>query len=845
MGRKLRHVLIFLLIILKEPNTPDSLGNQITTIHSGAFVNLPELRKLSLRSNQITTIDSGAFANLTQLQGLGLSVNQIAILPFGAFAKLPQLQSLALEKNQITTIPSGFFANLPKLQGLKLKYNQITTVHSGIFSNLPELKWLYLNNNQITTIPSGAFANLPKLVWLYLNNNQITTIHTGAFANLPRLVYLFLKNNQITTIHTGAFANLPKLYRLYLDNNQITTIHTGAFANLPGLEHLFLNNNQITTIHTGAFANLPKLYRLYLDNNQITTIPSGAFKNVFSFNLKLQNNKMTAIPPSVFCLFQSHIRIYLHLDGNPWQCDCRMIRARQIPKLNDKITCAQPAKVKGQKLANVDPKELTCKKPTTSPLTVDSCSAAVSTPSVSITESNTSPSVFKATAVSTANPAENTSKKSATLSSPYEITSDKPESAPSSPQPTASTRIADIQLISHNSHYHWYFKVNVAPISDSAGKTRATLTPPLAITPDKPESVPSVPLPVLIGSVCGPVTGIVLIGAILFTVWYKIKSRRHPLGLNPNVVGGNTNTAVTVSVSNDDHEDTDKLGVQNGQGQDNIQSLNIGNLSHNQVLAALKPNPMCAGTGNAAVSVVASGDDHEYEDIDKPRVKTGQVQSQANTESNTNTTPTVMASGDDQTGQGQSQTNTEPNTNTTATVKASGQDQTGQGQSQAITESNTNTTATVMTSGDNQSGKRGYQSLLKSNTTYTVMASGDDQTGQGQSLDTRNLSIYSTEPTAPQLNTLYTTATVMASGDDQTGQGQSQAITESLDARNLSYGTGPTASQINSVYKTTTVMTSGQDQTGQGQSQANTESNTNTIATVMASGHEQTGQGQS
>ncbi|XP_019640560.1 PREDICTED: uncharacterized protein LOC109482319 [Branchiostoma belcheri] len=94
----------------------------------------------------------------------------------------------------------------------------------------------------------------------------------------------------------------------------------------------------------------------------------------------------------------------------------------------------------------------------------------------------------------------------------------------------------------------------------------------------------------------------VLIGAIILTVWYKIKSRRPSSGLNPNVVGGNTNTAVTVSVSNDDHEDTDKLGVQNGQGQANIQSQNVGNLSHNQVLAALKPNPMYAGTGNAAVS---------------------------------------------------------------------------------------------------------------------------------------------------------------------------------------------------------------------------------------------------
>ncbi|KAI8487244.1 hypothetical protein Bbelb_350420 [Branchiostoma belcheri] len=302
------------------------------------------------------------------------------------------------------------------------------------------------------------------------------------------------------------------------------------------------------------------------------------------------------------------------------------------------------------------------------------------------------------------------------------------------------------------SHYHWFFTRNAGStaIAENKSKTRATQNTPIAVTSNKPESVPSVPLPVLIGSVCGPVAGTVLISAIIFTVWYKIKSRRPPLGLNPNVVGGNTNTAVTVSVSNDDHEDTDKLGVQNGQGQANIQSLHVGNLSHNQVLAALKPNPMYAATGNAAVSVMASGDGYEYEDIDKPRVKTGQGQSQAIPESNTTPKATVMASGDDQTGQGQSQANTESDTNTTATVMASGHGRTGQSQYQPLIKANTNTTAVVMT--------------------------------------------------------------------NQARQGQYQAITESLDARNISYGTGPTTSQVNSVYKTATVMTSGQDQTGQGQS---------------------------
>ncbi|KAI8493344.1 Bax inhibitor 1 [Branchiostoma belcheri] len=203
------------------------------------------------------------------------------------------------------------------------------------------------------------------------------------------------------------------------------------------------------------------------------------------------------------------------------------------------------------------------------------------------------------------------------------------------------------------------------------------------------------------------------------------------------------------------------------------------------------PQAITASTTNTTATVMASGDDHQYEDIDNPRGKTGQGQPQAITEFTTNTKAIVLPSGDDhqyenidkpivKAGQGQSQANTEINTNTTAIGMTSGHDQIWQGQSQAVTES----------------------------------------------LDVKNRS-YGTGRTASKLNSLYKTANVITSGQEQSGQGQSQAKTES--------NTNTTA----------TGMTSGNDQTGQGQSQAITESNTSTTSTVMTSGHDNIGQGQS
>ncbi|KAI8482692.1 hypothetical protein Bbelb_395720 [Branchiostoma belcheri] len=248
---------------------------------------------------------------------------------------------------------------------------------------------------------------------------------------------------------------------------------------------------------------------------------------------------MSSIPLSGLGLFISIITI--KIDGNPWQCDCRMTPFRLNLAFNEQIVCTQPDKVKGQKLTDVNPEELICEEPTIS-----------------------------------------------TLTSPRTITSDKPT------QTSPRTITSD----------------------------KPTQTSPLT-TSDKPKSVPSNTLSVLIGVFCGSLPGLVLTGITILTVWYKIKTRIPPLGLHP-----------------------------------------IG-----------------------------------YEDVDNDDSKIGQGQRQSFTESDTNTTTTLMTSGYDQTGQGQSQTITESNTNTTATVMTSGYDQTGQGQSQTITESNTNTTATVIASG--------------------------------------------------------------------------------------------------------------------------------------------------
>ncbi|XP_035664162.1 uncharacterized protein LOC118407752, partial [Branchiostoma floridae] len=70
MGRKLRHLLIFLLIILKEPNMSEA-GCSCASSRC-VFAHLPKLEILDLENNQIIKIHANTFANLLQLQELHL-----------------------------------------------------------------------------------------------------------------------------------------------------------------------------------------------------------------------------------------------------------------------------------------------------------------------------------------------------------------------------------------------------------------------------------------------------------------------------------------------------------------------------------------------------------------------------------------------------------------------------------------------------------------------------------------------------------------------------------------------------------------------------------------------------
>ncbi|XP_078681609.1 uncharacterized protein LOC144916354 [Branchiostoma floridae x Branchiostoma belcheri] len=629
------------------------------------------------------------------LTDLLLAGNPINKIPTGAFSNLPKLPALDLSYCQITNIQPAAFSNLPKLTGVLLLKNRIENIQTGTFSNLPWLRKLWLDHNQITIIQPGAFSNLPTLASIHVRFSRINNIQPGTFLNLLKLKELWLSDNQITDLRTtfqpGAFSNLPKLIALYLDRNQISSIRPGTFSNLTNtspylpLTYLNFNRNKITEIHPRAFSDLPRLKMLFLESNRISVLPMSVYGLLASiFQVKIENN--------------------------PFQCDCNMAPFRLnmtgSHSFEDQIVCSQPGKLKGRKLKDINPGQLTCKVLTTTTV------------------------------------------------------------MPASGQ------------LPHTSHYHWHFKQNANSTACPVGPTFTTRK---SENNTSHESDPSFPKTALIASsVCGPIVGIVLIGTIFLTIWYKRRAKIPPLG-QPNVVSNDRSLQVKKKLvaleSNNVYEDIDAENLP-PKHEDAVRlrgkHIEDPNVPKTEGLSY-------TNTTVATVHVVAS--DYEYENLNT-QTEQGQY---SKTNTNTNTTAALVASGYDQTGQGKFQTLAgELYTNTTASaaLKTNVNYQLEQGQSRAINQPNTNTTATVTTSDQDHH----YEDMNQHNHTRQ----GQSQAITGSNANTTAVVVANCGHEYEDIDTKH----------DQTAQGHSQTTTNDkslLAARNLIYTTEEPASESNPV----------------------------------------------
>lgn len=236
------------------------------------------ISELKIRSSAVESISDTAFDEMDALKMLDLQDNALGSLSLSCFSSLVSLRNLSLSRNRLTTLPEGFFSGLPSLEHVLLDDNK----H---FRFMPEI---FLNTSDSLIAISCQRCNIGEL-----------------------------------TLVTEALSGQVHLNELSLGGNNLGSLMPFAFSKLPQLEILGLDNCSIISANSTAFAKLEKLRRLNLSSNLIENFASDTFvdsKTTLRV-ISLNDNRLSSLDKE---LLQWSIVQQLHLDNNPWNCDCNL-----------------------------------------------------------------------------------------------------------------------------------------------------------------------------------------------------------------------------------------------------------------------------------------------------------------------------------------------------------------------------------------------------------------------------------------------------------------------------------------------------------------------------------------
>ncbi|XP_071113228.1 chondroadherin-like [Haliotis cracherodii] len=342
--------------------------NSIDVIDNEAFQKLHCLHTLDLSYNKIRgeSISSMTFDGLLQLEFLKLKGNPLVkLIDFTLrFNELRMLRKLDLSDCQLTSVAEHAFDDISMLEEIDLSGNSLKVIDPYSFAGLSFLDVLDLSRNRFETIQKENFQALIKLRELYLDGNNLEILPDKAFGGIENLEILSLSENWLKGIPFHTLKGLQSLTTLNVSRNHVVELEASGWPEdvTSRVTELYLDNMYgFNIIKHKAFVSFPLLRKVSIcGNKELEVIAYDAFlgnthqiKEVY-----LRDNKLGFVASGLLPWDDLEV---IELEGNPWNCDCRIRWMLEGGHFKNKtIRCDAPEKLRGQNLIGLSPEDLRC-----------------------------------------------------------------------------------------------------------------------------------------------------------------------------------------------------------------------------------------------------------------------------------------------------------------------------------------------------------------------------------------------------------------------------------------------------------------------------------------------------
>ncbi|XP_015794717.1 chaoptin-like [Tetranychus urticae] len=361
--------------------------NSLTTLPSNVNL-MVNIKSLDVSNNPLTPeAVTSLLSEPKSIRNLNVAFTGLNSLP--SIMETPFLQSLNISGNNITHLKSSTLQKTTLLETFDLSRNELTSLGNlinGLKTSTSDLRALYLNGNPLSSIRKDDFKEFKSLEILDISNlTALSNLDCSSLVSLVNLRTLYMygypsleslsiqeclahlstkldrlgvevKEDHLQGHLQKAFS--PRLNEILITGSKLTSLSPSCLNGLKSSTlSLTLTDTSVSLIPSNLFSPLPMSTRIdfTLSSNEISSL-NGKFLD--SLDIKPVNMKIYGLP------------------ANPIVCDCSLEPlykwlAEKMSRLNwfqnelpidsiDKLTCSGPESLRGYRLIELTPEDLTC-----------------------------------------------------------------------------------------------------------------------------------------------------------------------------------------------------------------------------------------------------------------------------------------------------------------------------------------------------------------------------------------------------------------------------------------------------------------------------------------------------